>query len=167
MRVALLLLAVLLSAASTRGTAPPPNWISVDRGILSTGGVVIEADDGAFRLVPGGEFKTPFWAYDCPAQPTAQNYQLGLRLGARRVKIHHPAAGGRPLHGVLAFCRVSPATRGPVSRSYNLEIPDERVYETTGGRVSMQAESTGVTKPYSDGEANLPAWILWISEQPL
>jgi hypothetical protein len=135
------------------------------RATLETPGIVIEAVDKSFRIVAGRQFPTPFWAYDCPAEPTTRNYPLALRLGAQRVWVYHPGSA-RPLHGVLTFCPVSPASTGPVTQSYALQVPAARIEQTSGGRVSFVMEPSGSSQPYADGSFDLPAWVLWLSEQP-
>ena len=151
--------------ASSVAACGAGTWRRPDSGVLSTEGVVIEAEDQSFRIVSGHQFRTPFWAYDCPGAATTGNAALGLRLGARRVRVWHPASP-RPLYGVLAFCHIHPDVAGPVSRLYDIRIPDGYVTEAEGGRVSFVDEPTGHVRGYADGDQDIPAWILWLSDVP-
>jgi hypothetical protein len=144
----------------------PNTFVQVPDGEITEPGVVIEGEGGSFRLVSHHRFRTPFWAYDCPATATTGNYGLALRLGARPVTIRHHASG-RILHGVLALCRVAPDSAAVVQRSYDIRIPESYVVQTDGGRVAVVTEPSGSVKVYSDGPADLPAWILWMSQAPL
>lgn len=158
--------AVAFLAALLAGCGPSPSsYLRVERGELATDGVVIDDRDGRFRIVEGRSFDTPFWSYDCPALPTSENFDLGRRLGAQPVRVRHPAFDGE-LHGLLAFCMLHPDERGPVSREYQLVVPDEYVHETEGGRVSVVYEQTSVRRRFADGTYNLPAWILWLARRP-
>ena len=149
------------------GRPSPDAFRRVPRAELGTAGVVIEDVGGAFTITSDGSFETPFWSHDCPARATTDNYQLGYRLGARPVRVHHPSFPGVTIHGLLAFCMVHPNEHGPVSRSYALQVPDEYVYETEDGRVSVVYEPTSVGETYGDGWTEYPAWILWLSRRPL
>ncbi|MBN4050207.1 hypothetical protein JYT28_00465 [Desulfobulbus sp. AH-315-M07] len=152
--------------------ASPSSWVRVQNAQIKTAGMVIEAEDGSsswsaawFRLVTGEPFQTPFWAYDCPGRATTANFHLGEKLGAKRVRVHHPRVD-QPLHGLLAFCWIHPEVQGPVARLYLLRVPDSYVAETSGGRISVVYEPQGHKIDYDDGERDVPAWILWLSRRP-
>lgn len=155
--------ATLLSAC---GPLPHPSrWTHAPRTIVTTPGIVIDAEDGSFRLAPDDAAPTPFLAYDCPALPTTGNADLGLRLGGRRVRVHHPG-GGEPLYGVLSICPLHPQASALVHRIYDVRVEAVRIEETTGGRVSVAFEPHGPPKVYQDGAHSVPAWVLWLSRTP-
>lgn len=155
-----------LAWAACGGPSPPPSqWGFAPTAAVTTPGVVIEALDGSFRLSAGQPVPTPFLAYDCPAAPTTTNYDLGARLGARPVRVHHPAAPV-PIYGLLSFCPLHPEASALVRRLYDVRVPDLRVEQTEGGRISVVHEPHGEPKRYRDGPVRVPAWVLWLSRSP-
>jgi hypothetical protein len=145
--------------------APVPDaWKKVELAQLSTPDVVIEAKDGSFKLA-SGQVNTPFWAHDCPARATPENYDLGVKLGAQPVWVHYPGHD-KPLHGLLSFCRIHPSIQGPVARLYDIRVPQEYIAATDAGRISVVFEPSGYSAAFQDGSSNVPAWVLWMSQMP-
>jgi hypothetical protein len=131
-----------------------------------TQGVRIAAADGSFVLTEE-PFNSPFsQGANCVAAPSAENAQEGESTGARRVSVHLPAAEGGEevvLHGLLSLCGVPPTATGAATRRFGLQVPQEYVEATSGGRVSV------VYEPFLDtaGAAlDSKAWILWLSSTP-
>ena len=145
------------------GSATPVNTIqtgvTAPSGTLATPGVLIISDDRSFQIQPGGMFNTPY-AGACPQNPTTENYGEAESTGARRVRIAFPGLA-EPLYGVLHFCTIHPGFHGSASRSYRLEVPEEYVRATDGGRVSV------VFERYDHAGVTHPAWVLWMSREPM
>ena len=65
------------------------------------------------------------------------------------------------------FCTVR-EDAGPVSRSYEVTIPQDRVDETTGGRISLIFEHGEPASMIERGaDRHQVAWALWISRDPI
>lgn len=141
----------------------------VPSGLVATPGVRIAAEDGSFTLGDGAPFTPPFdLAGECPAKPEAEFPEDGLAAGARRVDVTVPEAmaqaAGVPtvVHGLLALCGVPPGATGAATRQYAIQVPTNRLRDTSGGRVSV------VYEPFlfGSGDAGGAAWILWLSQAP-
>lgn len=158
-------LAILVAMTGWGCVSQAGDFVRPEVAELDAPGTWIEAEDGSFRIVAGDDVRTPFWAYDCPARPVTTNFALGERLGGYRVRVKHPDVA-EPLYGILSFCHVHESARGPILRSYNIRVPADRVAQTTAGRVSVVYEPYGYVRPYADGTADVPAWILWLSRSP-
>jgi hypothetical protein len=139
--------------------APSREFNRVDRALLATDATVIAAEDHSFQFTPGPLMNTPF-AADCPDNPDTTNYAEAEAAGARRVRVTYPGLS-EPLYGVLSFCGVHPEYHGSASRSYRLEVPQSYVDETAGARVSV------VYERYEQGGTQYPAWVLWLSREPM
>jgi hypothetical protein len=144
----------------------PPQYPAVPGGVVLTQGVRIAAVDGSFVLTEA-PFDSPFsQGASCVAAPSAENAHEGESTGARRVSVHLPAAeeGGEViLHGLLSLCGVPPTATGAATRRFGLQVPQEYVDATSGGRVSV------VYEPFLDGAGTAlqsKAWILWLSSTP-
>ncbi len=162
----LVLLLPLLASCSIRNYQPD-DFLLVPNAEVVTDGVVIEAEDGSFRLVAGQPMESPFWTYDCPALPILENHGLAKRLGAKPVKITHPSSP-RPLHGLLALCPTVPEAFPGLKQSYRIVVPAEKVQAAAAGGLSFVAQPSGYSQAYFTGfMADLPTWILWISPAPL
>ncbi|MCC7416960.1 MAG: hypothetical protein IT176_07430 [Acidobacteria bacterium] len=145
------------------GGGEPERFVLVPRIEIITPGVVIEDEAGAFRIVAGAAMSTPFWSHDCPASPTYENASLAERLGARRVIVRHPASPS-PLRGLLALCPTSPKAFGGLTSTYRIQLPDDRVQAAAAGGVGLVAQPSAVVQPYADGGADIPTWVLWLSQ---
>jgi hypothetical protein len=148
---------------------PPPEPIFRPAPAISvqTPGVTIEADDGAFAI-GSAPVQSPFdMGASCLTNPATTNLELAEGQGARRVIIKLPpelaevADGQTQLHGVLAICGVPPGTAGAASRHYLVQVPENRIAQTAGGRVSL------VYEPFVDDSGDRKAWMLWLSRTPL
>ncbi len=132
----------------------------VPQGMLATPDVLISTETNPpFVMTTGQTFTTPYWS-NCPTKPTTENVGEGEQGGARRVRIAYPNMPNG-LYGVLAFCRIDPEFKGSASRSYRLEVPQSYVEATDGGRMSV------VFEQYAVGQQQFPAWILWMSREPI
>lgn len=143
----------------------PENWVLPPTVVVSTPGVRIEAPDGSWALTPDEPTAAPFYSYDCPMKPTPDNLRLGQRIGGQPVIVHHPEHD-RPLHGILALCRIHRTVRGPVTEAYNIQVPRSYVRATSDGRTSVVFEPSGKEVEYH-GKHDLPAWVLWLKREPL
>lgn len=139
-----------------------PSGIHVQQALLATPSVVIAATDRSFEFQPNVLTQTPFFS-SCPERPETGNYGEAESGGARRVRVAYPGFA-EPLYGILAFCGIDPNFHGAVSRSYQIQVPQDKVADTSEGRMSVVFEQ--YTPPDRPG-VNLPAWILWLSRQPI
>jgi hypothetical protein len=134
----------------------------VPRGFLTTSDAVVTGR--SFELAGGRDFTPPFHS-DC--RRAGLNARRGdaligmsdraRRLGAQRVRVR---VGEESYFGVLTFCEIPSNVEGPVSRSYELRVPEDRIAAASGGRISVAWElwRRGTTTGY--------AWILWLSDRP-
>jgi len=140
-------------------------WKRVPKAVLNTPGVRIVDDRGAFDINPGVEVVPP--VSNVPTYcPDVESYTIAEARGARRVTIWL-ADWPQPLYGILDFLSVPSATKGAVARSMLLQVPPEYVEATSGGRISMVYEPSGVTVKLGGVECESPAWVLWLSREPL
>ena len=142
-----------------------PAWETVPTGEIQTEGVSIEASDGSFSLKTGERFRPPFFTRDCVVKASPENFELAREWGARSVKVHVPGRD-KPLHGLLAFCKVHPEATGPATRLYQIQVPASSVEKTSGGRVYVVFEETNKGGEFDDGFHHFDAWQLWLSEVP-
>ena len=152
--------------------APPPPaplvWSPVPYGMIKTEGVVIESDTERekFVLRSGERFAPPFdvpfaWgSWTGLALPDAGTYrQCGG--GCRKVRVTVPGRSDK-LYGLLYFSQMHPAARGPGTRSYLIQIPQNYVDEARDGRVSVIYETVSHRFPSN----SQTGWILWLSDMP-
>jgi hypothetical protein len=130
---------------------------------IQQSGVRIRAADGSFRLSAGHTFAPPFSSNCSGSRWYGTEADLEEWLNSRdakAVRVEYPGYSGE-LYGVLALCEVKRDFHGAASRMYLLEIPQAYIDETTNGRATQVYE-----KYFVDGEER-PAWLLWLSRQPL
>jgi hypothetical protein len=153
-----------LTCASLLGCveSPPVEYptLQVPQATLATPGAVIAQEEGGYEIHAGGIFQPPFWISGATL-PTAENYQEALAAGAHRVRISHPGYPNGQLYGVLAFYKVFENFHGPASRLYRLEIPQQYIDSTDGGRASV------VYEQYNYDGNTRAAWAIWLSRAPL
>ena len=144
------------------------------------------AEDGSFEIAPGKSVTSPFTSVACPSEGTTKQYAAAEAFGARRVRVYVSQLE-EPMYGILALCPIPPGTTGPVSRSYQIQIPQEYIDATTDGRASIVYESLpqcSNTKCFGDMMArrgtsyvlasnaayasgdNGFGWMLWLSRVP-
>lgn len=129
----------------------------VPGAVVATDGVTITAEDNSFRLTAGQPFTPPFSQGDnCLLAPASDNYGQAIATGARPVVID--LANGRRLYGLLSLCGAPVTATDPATRSYRIQVPEDYIAATSGGRVSM------VFEPFTSGAPSAKAWILWLSE---
>jgi hypothetical protein len=153
------------------------NWYSPYRsGALQGKGIRIEAEDGSF-VIEEGKFTPPFQTYHSsyrltyaifdngtrPSRPQIiEDFNGALIIGAKRVKVYHPSVK-QPLYGILLLNKKRVKTRGAAAQSYLIRIPESRVNDAKGGRVSVVYETVSVT---DNTTAKLIGWALWLSDVP-
>jgi hypothetical protein len=118
----------------------------------------IVAGDGSFEIKAGQTINPPFHS-DCMREPTSADFAMAEAGGARRVRVTVPSQH-EPLFGILALCSVYKEFNGALSHSYRIEVPDEYVQATDGGRVSVVYEKYDMP-----GGGWLPGWVLWLSRE--
>ncbi len=150
-----------LYGCASRGAAAPATAFNQrpPSTLLATPNVLIISDDRTFQIRPNQLMPTPF-AGQCPAAPDTQNYGEAEHYGARRVRVAYPGLA-EPLYGVMSFCTIADGFHGSASRSYRVEVPEAYVQATEGGRVSVVFEHY----PWETGTR--PAWVLWLSREPM
>ena len=156
-------LALALCACATPGPAPA-DFALVPDVELATPDLVIEADDGSFRIVSGARMPSPFWTWDCPAAPNLDNVALARKLGARPVVV---TRAGVRVQGVLALCPTAPGVFPAFRHVYRIIVPDERMATAAAGGASIAWQPSGFSKTYADGAQDVPTWILWLAPEPL
>ncbi len=148
----------------------PFQFHRVDTAEILTPGVTIRAQDGSFQFVAGRPFPTPWNTSNCPMEPRANNWNLVGDEG-KRVTVYHPASP-KPLHGLLVFCPIPPASSQPGGRSHGIQIPDSYVDRAAGGLVSVVYSDVNHHWTYLDSEGkkqtadSWPTWILWLGDRP-
>ena len=125
-----------------------------------TPGVAVVAQDSAFVIK--NDLVTPMYAngYCDELKPTTENF--GEYIGEGRagvpVRVAYPGLK-EPLYGLLLLCRLPYGYSGAASRSYRIEIPQNFVDATEGGRMSV------VYEPFTFEEQEHTAWALWLSRE--
>lgn len=142
--------------------------VPVKLGYINTEGVEIRAEDGSFSLESGDSWAPPFRSTaDYGDQEKFQNEKLtGLydfalnHLRAKRVLVKTPYME-KELHGVLMLNEAFGGCSSPVTRSYQISIPEEYVEKALNGKVTVLYE-------YYDceGLTSAKTWILWLSDVP-
>jgi hypothetical protein len=127
---------------------------------LDTPGVMIDAVDNSFHFKTGDTFPPPFASRNCPILPIgSEEFSKARVYGAVPVRVTYPNLPA-PLYGLLAFCQIPAAASGPGSRRYMVQIPNEYVAATDGGRISVVYE---LAEYPPNG---IPNWVLWLSRAP-
>ena len=157
MSVARFALPFAVSASLTLGCAglkTPAN------GVVATEGVTVSAEDSSFVYETNKYFNTPFAVDWCPTLPIGvDEYTKAEKKGAKRVRVKYPNLA-EPLFGLLLFCKVPKSATGPGSRSYRIQVPDNYVQATDGGRISVVYEEVEASSK------QVVNWVLWLSRTP-
>ena len=137
----------------------------------------IVAADGSFTLAGGQQFTTPFsvdiWSTNQPAFADANiinGFTQGRAVGGRDVMVHVQGKS-KPLYGVLVLSTVWGSAVGPATRSYQIQIPKDKIDNAYAGNTSVVYENVLFTRTWNTGasQANNQwrTWILWLSATPL
>ncbi|CAA0105158.1 Uncharacterised protein [BD1-7 clade bacterium] len=150
---------------------------AIPHGVLANKSIKIVAADGSFTLEPGKRFDTPFSVYDwnsstntfVEAGKLVEHAPNALAHGGKAVLIYQDGYE-KPLHGVLAFNQAIKAASGPASRSYMINIPEDKLQAARDGLTAVAYEKMKWEATYSDGSSAENwwyAWAIWISAYPL
>lgn len=143
---------------------------------LVTPGVRIEARDGSFKLVSGQQAYTPFemdiWSQN--SQPFSDNtilngFSAAKPLGAKDVAVYIEGRSA-PLYGVLILSKVYNAATGPGTRSYRIDIPQDKIDAAYSGVTAVVYEDVAFQQLWSTGGQQthqFRSWILWLSSTPI
>jgi hypothetical protein len=82
-----------------------------------------------------------------------------LKNGAKRVKITN--TDGKIYDGVLMIMPILEGAKGPIIRSYEINIPKESFSDASGGKIAV------VSEPYDAEYGGYKGWILWFSDRPI
>ena len=97
---------------------------------------------------------------DCPTVPvTPSDASRVANAGGIAVRVKVPQLP-EPLYGVLALCAMDESARGPASRAYRIQVPDEYVTATDDGRATVVYEEVETS---SSGHTS---WQLYLSRVP-
>jgi len=143
---------------------------TVNFGKISTPDVTITAEDGTFILKSGDSWNPPFYAipkYDfLQVQQLEINNDIATQYGfaleelnAKKVRVKTPYSN-EELFGVILFNKVAEKCKVPVTRSYQITIPEEYVQQAMNGQVSVLYEY------YDCSGFSLKTWVLWLSDVP-
>ncbi len=142
------------------------NLIPVKYGNITTPGVVIKAEDGSFTLTSENSWSPPFQStmkdpddHTVLGSKITTRYEFAMKLGAKKVKVKTPYLD-KELYGVLLLNKAIEGCETPVTRSYQISIPEEYVQKALNGQVSVLYEY------YDCGRLNAKSWILWLSDVP-
>lgn len=137
----------------------------INYGNITTEGVQIRAVDGSFNLSDNGTWTPPF---QCDGKlddvvdvgnNVTRSYEHALKLGAQKVRVKTPFLD-QELYGVLALNGAAEECKSPVTRSYQIAVPEEYVQQALNGQVSVLFEY------YNCHKVNIKSWILWLSDVP-
>lgn len=166
LRVTSLLAASAISCGRGRPAYPKaPPYGPAPRVSVFTPGVVLTADDGAFTLDESGGPAPLDLGSGC-SRPGTEDVDFFVLAGAARVtvtlspELATSADGEATLYGLLAVCGVPPGSSGPATREYGIQVPANRVEQTSGGRVSV------VYEEFAGGASPDVAWVLFLSRRP-
>src|SRR5690606_10203828 len=140
---------------------------TVKFGKISTPDVTITAEDGTFVLKSGDNWNPPFYAMseynflqvqqlEINKDITTQ-YDFAIEeLGAKKVRVKTPYSD-KELYGVILFNKVAEKCKVPVTRSYQIVVPEDYVQQAMNGQVSVLYEY------YDCSGFSLKTWVLWLS----
>lgn len=159
----ILIFSFLLASCGTKLT-------QVKFGKIATPDVTIKAEDGSFELKSEETWDPPFYAldqYDVLQmhyfeinKDIASQYGYAIeKLSAKKVRIKTPYSE-KELYGVILFNKVMEKCKLPVTRSYQITIPEEYVHQAMNGQVSVLYEY------YECANFPLKTWVLWMSDVP-
>ncbi|MET0123403.1 MAG: hypothetical protein ABW124_20385 [Candidatus Thiodiazotropha sp. 6PLUC9] len=146
----------------------------INKGIIKTSGITIEALDGSFKYESNKVFKpndfgstNPF-SDNCVLRGSsnsfkggvANNIKTGLSNGAKKVRVFHPYST-KPLYGALLFCKKSSVAASSGPDEYSLFVPKSYIDNAIAGRVSA------VYELFTNSGNGQIAWILWLSKEPI
>ncbi|HLV23726.1 MAG TPA: hypothetical protein VKY36_02965 [Moheibacter sp.] len=140
--------------------------VPVNYGNITTQGVVIKAEDGSFVLTSGDTWTPPFQSsmkdpddHTVLGSKITTRYDFAMELDAKKVKVKTPYME-KELYGVLMLNKAIEGCKSPVTRSYQISIPEEYVQKALNGQVSVLYEY------YDCGKRTAQSWILWLSDVP-
>lgn len=144
--------------------------VPVKYGEIATPEVTLTAEDHSFVLKSGSTWEPPF--YSLPDQKLLTTYLLDLnknttsqydyaikKLGAKKVRVKTPYLE-KELYGVLVFNKAMDKCKTPVTRSYQITIPEDYVQKALNGQVSVLYEY------YECSGLTIKTWVLWLSDVP-
>jgi hypothetical protein len=142
------------------------SFTPINYGNITTPGVVIKADDGSFTLTSESRWNPPFQSTltgmddmeDINRKITSQ-YDFAMRFNAKKVKVKTPYLD-KELFGVLMLNPAFEGCESPVTRSYQIAVPEEYVQQALNGQVSVLYEY------YDCSGVQTKTWILWLSDVP-
>jgi hypothetical protein len=149
----------------------------ISGGIFTNKNLTIFAQNDAFKIEGGERFATPFDAYIWGGSPMfaafsgeiVNNVDAALSTGAgQRVTIYQEGET-EPLYGVLVFNQAIAAAYGPASRSYFLQIPEDKIAAAKGGVTAVAYEKMSWKSTWSNGakgDSFSYSWVLWMSSYP-
>lgn len=146
-------LAVLLAcggvpkrAAEAGGNTPGlPTAVATPGATIALDGVVVADKD----------LPAPF-TVSCKASPLIpDDFKAALAAGGQHVRVKVPQLE-EPLYGVLSLCNIPSNATGPASRAHRIQIPEEFVAATEGGRISVVFEEVA-------GTNGATSWQLFLS----
>lgn len=141
---------------------------SIETGQIVTPGVEIRAVDGSFTLKSGERWEPPFESItdwddqgEMYREGATGKYDFALNdLRAKKVMVKTPYLE-KELYGVLLLNKAMGDCNSPVTRSYQISIPESYAKMALNGQVSV------VYEYYSCGDnPAIKTWILWLSDVP-
>jgi hypothetical protein len=144
---------------------------TVPLGVITTEGVEIKAEDGAFTLKYGENWVPPYQnstniaGLHYESAKMIEFYTSALNLGAKKVRVKVPYQS-KELYGVLLLSKIYNGCSSAVTRSYQISIPESYVDKALNGKISVLYEyytNCGVM-PLATTKGK--TWVLWLSDVP-
>ncbi len=98
--------------------------------------------------------------YNYPGNSYYEKYNArwAIKNGGRKIKITSPA--GKTYEGVIMIFPILEDANGPITRSYEINIPSTSFVDASDGKIAV------VYEPYKGG-GDHKGWIIWLSDKPL